>query len=67
MLIGLIYALANLQRDLDIILAVHKWKTCLVYVDDAVVFSKSVDCHLEQLDLVLAALRKSGVTFQRSK
>eukprot|EP00171_Calliarthron_tuberculosum_P018627 IDg18627t1 len=38
---GLLNAPASFQRALDIILARYKWKTCLVYLDDVIVFSKN--------------------------
>ena len=39
---GLRNAPAAVQRTMDVILASVKWKTALVYLDDIVVFSKSV-------------------------
>jgi hypothetical protein len=35
---GLRNALATFQRTLDIILSGIRWKTCLVYLDDVIVF-----------------------------
>lgn len=42
MLFGLNNAPATLQRGLDSALSKHKWKTCLVCLDDVIIFSKSV-------------------------
>ena len=36
---GLTKAPATCQRALDIALARYKWKTCIVYIDDVVIFS----------------------------
>ena len=40
---GLCDAPATFQRTLDILLAGLRWKTCLVYLDDVIVFSKTFD------------------------
>ena len=42
---GLTNAPACFQRALDMILTKYKWKTCLVYIDDVVIYSKNVDDH----------------------
>eukprot|EP00171_Calliarthron_tuberculosum_P021997 IDg21997t1 len=42
---GLTNAPATFQRALDIILAGYKWQTCLVYLDDVIVFSQNYEDH----------------------
>ncbi|TPX36475.1 hypothetical protein SeLEV6574_g08025, partial [Synchytrium endobioticum] len=37
---------ATFQRLMDVVLSGLKWRCCLVYLDDIVVFSKSFDEHL---------------------
>eukprot|EP00171_Calliarthron_tuberculosum_P013936 IDg13936t1 len=64
---GLMNAPATFQRALDIILAGYKWQTCLVYLDDVIVFSKTYEEHLTHLDQVLTALKGAGVTLQLRK
>ncbi len=59
---GLTNALATFQRALDIILAWLKWRSCLVYLDDVIIFSQSVGDHIRQVDEVLTALREAGVS-----
>lgn len=39
---GLTNAPATFQRGLDMVLNKYKWKTCLVYLDDVIIYSKSV-------------------------
>ena len=64
---GLTNAPATFQRSLDIILAKYKWRMCLIYLDDIVVFSKSIDDHIRQVDEVLQALRSAGVSLKFKK
>ena len=64
---GLLNAPASLQRALDIILSCSRWKTCLVYLDDVVVFSRTVDEHIRHLREVLLQLEKAGVSLKPSK
>eukprot|EP00171_Calliarthron_tuberculosum_P017902 IDg17902t1 len=47
---GLMNAPASFQRALDVIIARYKWKTCLVYLDDVIIFSKNTEEHLEHVD-----------------
>lgn len=44
------------------ILKKYKWKTCLVYLDDVIVFSKNVNYHSQHVDEVLIAMNKGDVT-----
>lgn len=40
------------QRAVDILLARYKWRTCLAYLDDIIVFSKDVESHVTHVDEV---------------
>lgn len=53
---------ASFQRSLDTILARYKWKTCLVYINDVIIFSSSIDELIEHVDVVLEKLRKAGIS-----
>ena len=64
---GLCNAPATFQRMMDIVLTGLKWKTCLIYLDDVVVFSKSFDSHLSDLKDVLTAIGKAGLRLKISK
>ena len=59
---GLTNAPATFHRALDMILSPFKWKTCLVYIDDIVIFSKSVEEHIRHVDEISTALGEAGVT-----
>ncbi len=64
---GLATAPASFQRALDMILTQFKWKTCLVYLDDVIIFSNSVEDHIRHVDEILTALGEAGVTLKISK
>ena len=44
-----------------------KWKTCLVYLDDVIIFSKDVDDHIKHADEIITALTEAGVTLKINK
>lgn len=64
---GLTNAPATFQRALDLILAGYKWHTCLVYLDDIIIFSNSVSDHIEHLNDVLTALGQAGISLKLPK
>ena len=64
---GLTNAPACFQRALDMILTKYKWKTCLVYIDDVVIYSKNVDDHIKHVDEILRTLAHAGVTLKIKK
>jgi hypothetical protein len=47
---GLTNAPATFQRMVDMILVGLTWKSCLVYLDDIIVFSASLEEHVHHLD-----------------
>jgi len=64
---GLVNAPASCQRALDIILSGLRWQTCLVYLNDLIVFSWTVDDHIRHLREVLLLLGNAGVSLKPSK
>ena len=64
---GLRNAPATFQRALDIILSGVKWQTCLIYLDDVIVFGKSTEQHLKDVDEVLTLLGDAGVSLKIRK
>lgn len=64
---GLCNAPATFQRAVDILLMRYRWKTCLVYIDDVIIFSRSAEDHLRHVDEVLQVLRSSGMTLRLNK
>jgi len=64
---GMTNAPATFQRAIDMILSGVKWKTCLVYLDDVIVFSRTVEEHITHLDEVFGLLSRAGVSLKASK
>ena len=64
---GLTNAPATFQRSLDIILSGYRWRSCLVYIDDVIIFSRDSEEHLRHVEEVLSTLHKAGVTLKLPK
>ena len=58
---------ATFQRALGIILNGVRWQSCLIYLDDVFVFSRSTDEHLRHVDEILKLLRRAGITLKLTK
>jgi len=65
--IGLSNDPATFQRAIDMIFEGLKWNSCLVYLDDIIVFSQSAGEHVQHLREVFAALRRAGVSLKAKK
>lgn len=63
---GLTNAPATFQRAIDMILSGVKWKTCLVYLDNIIVFSTSPEEHLAHLNEIFGLLARAGVSLKAS-
>jgi hypothetical protein len=64
---GLRNAPATFQSFVDITLSGLTWKTCLVYLDDIIVFSKTPAEHMAHMDAVLKRLYRAGLTLNLKK
>jgi hypothetical protein len=64
---GLCNAGATFQRLMDMVMAGLNFEICLVYMDDIVIFSKTLEQHVERLRLVLQRLREAGLKLKPSK
>lgn len=67
MAFGLCNAPATFERMIDTVLRGLKWKTCLCYLDDIVIFSSSFAEHLRRLDEVLSCLASAGLQLNTKK
>ena len=64
---GLCSAPATFQRMMDTVLSGLKWQSCLVYLDDVVVFSSTFEQHVHRLRTVLDAIRAAALTIKPEK
>ena len=64
---GLATATATFQRTMEIALAGLQWTSCLIYLDDVVVFGRTFDEHLCRLDAVLSRIARAGLKLKPSK
>ena len=64
---GLCNGPATFQRLMEIVLAGLEWKCCVVYVDDILVCSKTLEEHKEHLQQVFQRLRQAGLRLKPSK
>ena len=64
---GLCNAPATFQRFMDATLAVLKWKTSLVNMDDIIVFSPTFKDHLRDLEEVFIRLIEANITLNLNK
>ena len=64
---GLCNAPATFQRLMENVLKGLQWKTCLVYLDDVIIYSKTPEEHLERLREVFGRLREAGLKLKPTK
>ncbi|KZS10306.1 Uncharacterized protein APZ42_025260 [Daphnia magna] len=64
---GLTNGPSTFQRTMDIVLGGLRWTSCLVYLDDIVVYSKTFAGHLKRLRWVLDCLLKAGLRLKLKK
>lgn len=64
---GLCNAPATFERMIDNILRGLKWKTCLCYLDDIIIFSSNFEEHLERLSQVLSCLSAANLQLNTKK
>ena len=64
---GLCNAPSTFERLMEKVLAGLTWQICLVYLDDVIVFSETVDEHIERLEVIFQKLIKAGLTLKPKK
>ena len=64
---GLTNAPSTFQRLMSMVLVGLSWVTCLVYLDDIIIFSRTVEEHLQRLTEVLQRLKEAGLKIKPSK
>lgn len=64
---GLCNAPSTFERLMELELAGLQWVTCLVYIDDIIIFASTVDEHLTRLGQVLDRLRRANLKLKPRK
>lgn len=64
---GLRNAPASFQQTLYFIISVLRFTTCLVYLNDVLIFSKSVEDQMRHIDEVVQLLQVAGVSLKLRK
>ena len=64
---GLTNAPATFQRLMERVLAGLQWDICLVYIDDVIIFSQTVEEHIQQLGVVLERFKEAGLKLKPKK
>ena len=64
---GLKSAPMTFQRVMELALQGLQWQSCLIYLDDVVIFSKTFDEHIERLSTVLDRIRTAGLKLKPEK
>ena len=64
---GLCNAPSTFERLMEMVLAGLQWETCLVYIDDVIVFGNTVEHSVERLAEVFKRLRAAGLKLKPRK
>ena len=64
---GLACAPATFERLMECVLAGLQWQTCLIYIDDVIVFGKTFENHLKNLEEVLTKIQNAGLKLSPKK
>jgi len=64
---GLKGAPQTFQRLMAAILGSHQWETCLLYLDDIIIFSQTFEQHLHRLESILIKLKEAGLKLKPVK
>ena len=64
---GLTNSPATFQRAMNMLLSGLNWVSCLVYIDDIVVFSKTEEEHLNTLEEIFTRLEAFGFSLKKKK
>ena len=64
---GLNNAASTFQRTMELALQGLQWHTCLVYIDDIIVYGTTFEQHLERVDEVLSRLQNAGLKLKSDK
>ena len=64
---GFTNAPPTFQRAMDILLSPSRWKLCLEYLDDIIIFSESWEEHIVHGDEIVSVMEKAAVKLKLHK
>ena len=64
---GLNNSSGTFQRTMELALQGLQWVTCLVYIDDIVVYGKNFEEHVQRVEEVLSRIGKAGLKLKPAK
>ena len=64
---GLVNSPATYQRLKEHIMTLLQYETCLIYLDDCIVYSKTFEEHIQRLDEVLTHIGDANLKFSPKK
>ena len=64
---GLNNAATTFQRTMELALQGLQWITCLIYIDDVIVYGKSFDEHMHRVEEVLERIEAAGFKLKAQK
>ena len=64
---GLANSPGSFQRVMEAVLRGLSWKSCLIYLDDVIIFSKTIKEHVVHLQEVFERLRSAGLKLKAEK
>ena len=64
---GLNNSSGTFQRTMELALQGLQWQTCLVYIDDIIVYGANFEEHMQRVDEVLCRVKQSGLKLKPDK
>ena len=64
---GLNNAASTFQRTMEFALSNLQWITCMIYIDDIIVFGKSFEQHISRVEEVLERIKAAGLKLKPEK
>ncbi|KAL3883059.1 hypothetical protein ACJMK2_029352 [Sinanodonta woodiana] len=64
---GLTGAPGTFQRLVELIIQGLQWQTCLIYIDDIIVFGENFEEHMSRLEKVLQRIQNAGLKLKPDK
>ena len=64
---GLCGAPATFQRLMNLILRKENWINCVIYLDDILIFGKTIEEHNQRLEMVLSRIKQAGLKLAPTK